>query len=186
MTSDKQHAYDRYQNADTQGSLVALPAVQGMHPDFAEYMNTFSNLGLDSVDLTPIKTFPWSKQVFYQTLLSQTFHVYYPKPGDLDPRYFPQAFGPSVAMVEFRRRENGDYVVTHRDLTNPHETYTIENPSYYVLSSRSLEVKEGLAQMSVKMLSKMVNGTNIWNYQLVRGNNLFLNLYLVDFNVREN
>jgi hypothetical protein len=173
MVLTKQEAYDKYQNADTDGTLIGLHDTRALHDNFVSAIENY----------TPPSSAPVvSKQDFLENLLTRTFHLYWAA------NLTPPGYGVGNPALFTMRRNNtsGDYDLSYVSLTDVTQTQSFD-PSYYILHSNSIMLQDTDANGNVKrMIVKRtphttVNGTQIWNHQFMIGDRLLYNYYMVDF-----
>lgn len=173
MTLTKQEAYDKYQNADTDGTLIGLRDVRALHNDFVEAIENY----------TPPSSAPVvSKQDFLDNLLTRTFHLYWA--ANLTPPGF--GVGNPALFTMRRNNTNGDYELSYVSLTDVTQTQSFD-PSYYILHTNSINLQDTDAQGNVKQMivkrtpQRTINGVEVWNHQFVINGRLLYNYYMVDF-----
>lgn len=169
---EKQRAYDRYQDATTEGTKQGLHDPQSLHPSFAYFVNGWQDADPSSVVTDHLGDVSFGEEAFYQTALSETFHVYYSSSNNNQQ-------GPgNTLMVELHRNDDGSYTFYHYAMTDSVTTVTLKNPSY-VLHSNSISFEDGLVQALLKVTPRTVNGVKVWNYQVAVNGRLKWNYYLV-------
>ena len=175
MSSAQEQAYETYQNAKTEGTKMSLHYVGSLHSSFVEHINNFQEPDPESVDVSHLGSIPFSKEAFYRTLVSETFHTYWSRNSG--------ASGPgNTLLVDLRRNTEGHYVLTYRGFQEVPTTFTLENPNY-LLSSNSIVLDEGVVKFLFRLTRKNVNESPIWNHQILVNGRLFANYDLVSFQV---
>ena len=172
MGLSQQEAYDKYQNADTDGTLIALHDTRAVHAHFVEFIEQYT----PPTD-GPIVT----KQEFLESLLTTTFHLWWSANNN------PPGFGSgNPSCLTIRRNEMTDnYDVSYYSLTNPTQTQSLD-PKYYILHSNSIMVKDGNTEMIIKKTrNTTVNGNPVWEHQLRIDGNIVTIYYLVDFRLSQ-
>lgn len=176
--AQKQEAYDRYQNAETEGTLIGLHNTGAVAPDFVNFSQNWVDVDPFSVDISHLPPLFFSKEAFYRTLFSTTFHTLYSN------TLSPPAQGPGNSHIIEIERDGSNYVLKHYGLTQGLETLTLENPSF-IINSSNMSFDAGVVKALFKLTNKFQNGVQVWNYQVALNGRLWINFYLVPFAFRE-
>jgi hypothetical protein len=171
MTTPQANAYNRYQAGETAASKQQLHDSSVVSQQFVDFMSHVSDQ--QNVDTSNLGTTKYAKLVFFESLMSGTFHTHW---GNYTPP--PQGSG-STLLVQFRQTENG-YKVIYAGFDAVKE-YDLENPEYWVLNSNSFECREGLVSFNVKRLSTLYNGVNLWVHELMANGSLVARYYLLPY-----
>jgi hypothetical protein len=171
MTAVQNQAYNRYQAGETAASKQMLHDTRVISQQFVDFMYRLGDLPTVTTD--HLGTDKYAKLVFFESLLSGTFHTQW---GNYTPS--PQGAG-NVLLVQFRQTQNG-YKLVYSGFDNV-RSYELENPEYFVLNSNSFECREGLVALNVKRLSTQHNGVNLWMHELMANGSLVARYYLLPY-----
>lgn len=172
---EKQRAYDRYQGADTVGTKQGLHDPQSLHPQFVHFVNNWQNVDPTTVPTDHLGDVSFAKEAFYQTLMSETFHVNWSNAN-------PNQRGPgNYLMVEVRRNDDGSYTFRHYGMTDSAYVITLEHPAV-LLHNNSIAFEDGLVKALFRLTTNSVNGVKLWNYQVAINDRLRWNYYLAPIN----
>jgi len=181
LATRQEQAYDRYQASVTEGTKQGFQNPRVLSEDFVKFIEEFRQIDPNSIKVSHLGAISFPKKIFYQTLLSQTFHVYW----SADSSTGTQGSGNTV-IVDFRHdNETNRYYLRYHGLTiSPQVFYFDDVPDdrlEYVLSSRSVVFSAGFVSMLFRLIGKNINGAPIWNHQLLVNGRIYANYDLVDF-----
>ena len=76
-TPEQTTAYNKYLNANTEGTLINYPSAHVVSDDFIKFINTWTPKDPFSVDVSHLGNISFAEQIIYQILMSTTFHSYW-------------------------------------------------------------------------------------------------------------
>ncbi len=173
----EQMAYDAYMNGRTVAGKQGLhhPDQTSVRMPFVDYVEGYQAINPHSVPVNHLVTGEFSRQTFYQTAMSRTFHVLN---GVFEP---PQYGSGNTLLVEFRYDPStNDTTIRYIGFQGIEERRIEANVSS--LHSNSLILDAGLVYANLKMLrGQRVDGINVWVHELATDGNLRARYYLVPF-----
>lgn len=177
---EKQVAYDKYINAETEGTKISYPNSGVLSNDFVNFCQTWTFKDPFSVDVSHLGSVGFPEEIFYRVALSETFHTYYS--GDVQP----PAYGAGNYQNVRYHRDGSKYTIKVHGLNMRDWTLTFNNPTFE-LTGDSLTLKEGLVKVTLKVHDNEGNGCttpggqNILNLQVHVYGRLHTSYYLVPF-----
>jgi len=172
----QQLAYKRYQESKTEGTKQELHDPQVLHSSFVNLMNHFREPDPLQVSVGHLGRIPFSKEGFYRSLLSETFHVYWSPTGT-------SSGSGNTLLVSLRRDDaSGHYKLTYQGFTEHPQTFTLENPSH-LLSSKSFSLEEGLVRFYFRLNGESVNKAPVIVHEIQVGGRNYARYELVPFDI---
>jgi len=178
--SEKQTAYDKYMDAETEGSKISYPSSGVLSDDFVTFCQNWTMKDPFSVDVSHLGPLGFPEEIFYRVAMAETFHVYYS--GDLQP----PAYGPGNYQLIKYHRDGSKYTVKIHGLNMRDWTLSFNNPTLE-LTGNSLTLNEGLVKAVLKVHDNdggsclTPNGQNILNFQVYVYGRLYVSYYVVPF-----
>jgi hypothetical protein len=170
-SSEQIQAYDRYNNAKTEGTKSSVSDQAVLVKTFVDYVNGFKAVDSSTIKV-PLK-FPSAGQTnFVKELGSTLFHVHW-------GQHIPPASGPGDnLMVQFTFNDAGDFTLTYSGF-NGTKVYPFNAESLQNVTSRSIVLEAGKTSTLFRKTNQYINGAQVWNHQLLVNSNIAVNYYLV-------
>lgn len=177
---EKQNAYDKYVNAETEGTKISYPNSGVLSNDYVDFCQNWTFKDPFSVDVSHLGSLGFPEEIFYRVALSETFHTYYS--SDLQPPSFGAANFQNVRY----HRDGNKYIVKVHGLNVRDWILTFNNPTLE-LTGDSLTLTEGLVKVTLKVHTNngngcaTPNGQSVLNFQIHVYGRLYTSYYLVPF-----
>lgn len=168
-------AYQRYRNAETEGTLSNVGHPNALSDDFVAFVEQFRERDLLSINVDHLGAdVPFVDAMFYRALLATTFHTHWTQRD-------PPARGPaSKQIVQVQYGGGGGYRIVHDGLADDTETFTLTSPLVR-LTDHSVTLEQGVVRITFGLAAERVNGVRVWSYELDVLDRNRLRFYLVPF-----
>lgn len=174
----KEKAYQRYRDAKTDGNRVSfLGSSEVLSADYTNFaLNWKPVTNPFEIDISHLGELDFASQIFYQVVLSNTFHLYF------RVSLKPKASGAGNWQNVRVSRDGDSYQMGNYGLTVPNQLIQMSKPEVEV-TPKSLSFKEGLVRVEFSLVDGVTteSGQEILKYTVHVYGRLFSNLYLVPF-----